>query len=352
MALSETEELELLELERERAMYSALKEDVQVPESSFQEINALRASDGSMGSKAWNALNIPAQMSRRGLQDLSDITKPSTEVTGNLSRDLAVNTPSIAFNTLSQVAPSMIDRGAILTAGAAKALKAASPLLKALRKGTGGQVEQLTGSVPGSVNAAWEDPTLIFAKGKKAASPLYEAAKTGSKEAKDLRAIKLKDEFIDTAAKLAEEGKLPPESALEGRKIVGKLLSKGGGKYTEDYLRDLKDTFDKVAKSSEQIAKADPVHQRGVFADSLRNIFPQNKYGGASAFKLAIMKALEEMGPAGKVAGAMMSPLAAGIGATAGGIASRTAMPIATNPAAAVTVRALVQKLQEKLKNK
>lgn len=319
---------------------------VNTDQGSFQEAKNVMSSDQSKTGKAWDMLNVPSQMSSRGLQGLAGMV-PQPEPTGNLPMDLIKGTPKIAADTLAEAAPSFINRTSMLLGGAAKAAKAVSPLARAVGSGVANQAEQITGSVPGSVKAAFNDPTLIFAKGKKAASPLYEAAKT-SEVAKQLSKIPEKDKFIQVADDLADKGVLPPESALEGRKIADKLLSKGGGKFQEDYLRGLRNKFDEIAKSNENIAKADPMFNRGRMAESLRNLMPQNKHGGASAFKMGIMAGLEQMGIPGKVALAAMSPAVSGAAATAGGMATRAAGPVITNSQASVSLKNLIQKLIEK----
>lgn len=314
MALSEAEELELLELEEQEAQQNQV---VQEPSSS-----------GGLLKRAWEALSVPEQMSRSGLSQLASMV-PNPEPTGNVPLDVLKGTPRIAAETLAEAVPGFISRGALLTAGVARGLKALRPVGSVIGKGLAGQLESATGSNPGSLARAWNDPTLIFAKGKQAASPLYEAGKTGSETAKNLRNIPLKEDFLDVASKLADEGKLPPETALEGRKMAGKLLSRGGGKYTEDFLRGLVEKFSSIAKSNENVSAGDVVYRRGLDASSLRKLIPQNKYGGASAFKLGVMSVL---GP--QFAG-VLSPAVHGALATVGGVASK----IATNPIAAVTAR-------------
>lgn len=319
------------EQEQQQGQQSAESQDMS---GSFPEARDLMASDASLGSKAWNALQIPSQMASRGLNAIAAAI-PEPEPTGNIPLDLVRDIPHVAVTTMAEAAPGFINRASLLTAGAAKGLQTMRPVGNVVGRGIANQWESLTGSMPGSLPAAWNDASLIFAKGKQAARPLYEAGKTGSKTAENLRKIPLKEDFINVAEKLAEKGKLPPESALEGRKIAGKLLSKGGGRYTEDYLRGLTDKFGGIAKSNESISEADRVYRRGLMAQSLRNLFPQNKYGGASAFKLAIMAALKSMGVAGQLAGAAISPATAGVTATAGGLISK----VTTNPAASVTGR-------------
>lgn len=294
--------------------------------------------DKSIGSKAWESLAVPAQTASKILGGLASHV-PEGKVTGNLPADIARGTPKILANTAAQALPGFVSRGALLTAGASKALQALRPVGSVIGQGVAGQLESATGANPGSLARAWNDPTLMFAEGKQAASPLYEAGKTGGKMAENLSKIPLKEDFLDVASKLADDGKLPPETALEGRKMASKLLSKGGGKYTEDFLRGLIDKFDTVAKSSQDISAGDATFKRGLDAASLRKLVPQNKYGGASAFKMGIMGLL---GP--QFAG-VLSPAVHGALATVGGVGAK----VATNPAASL---ALQQLYEQYVKNK
>lgn len=294
------------------------------PYASLPEVFALADSPHPI----WDALKVPSQMAERGL---APVTHGNLQIkpTGNIPWDVTKNIPSVLAESVAEAAPSFINRASILTAGVSRGLQAMRPVGSVIGKGVAGQLESATGANPGSLGRAWNDLTLIFGKGKEAASELYEAGKTGGKMAANLRNIPLKEDFLDVANKLAEAGKLPAESALEARKMAGKLLGKGGGKYTEDFLRGLVDKFDSIAKANENIAGGDTLYRRGLDAASLRKLVPQNKYGGASAFKMGIMGLL---GP--HFAG-LLSPAVHGVAATAGGLAAR----IATNPIAAVTAR-------------
>ena len=296
---------------------------------SFPETRAIALSGESPVMKAWQMLNVPSQMAQRGLQSMAEGLKPEPEITGNLVRDVAMNYPSFSADVLSKAVPGFVSRASLLTAGGAKALQALRPVGSVVGQGVAGQLESATGSNPGSLARAWNDPTLILAQGKKAAGPLYEAGKTGGEMAANLKNIPTKEQFLEVASKLADEGKLPPETALEGRKIAGKLLSKGGGKYTEDFLRGLVGKFDAIAKSSKDISAGDAAYRRGLDAASLRKLLPQNKYGGTSAFKTGIMSVL---GPSWA---GLLSPAVHGAVSTLGGLTAR----VVTSPAAAVTAR-------------
>lgn len=310
--------------------------------ASFPEVSSLLNSNKSLGGKAWDALKIPAQMSQRGLNSIAG-AMPNPEFTGNLPMDLIKHFPKVEAEIAAEAAPGFINRASIVTAGASKLLGAFGKTLSPIGRGLATQAEDWAGIRPeGSLTEAAKDASLIFAPGKKAASPMYEAAKTTGGIADKLRRIPGKAKFLRVADKLADQGALPPENALEGRKIAGKLLDKGGGVFTEDYLRGLVDKFSAIAKSNENIAAGDVAHRRGLMANAIRSIAPKNVGGRASPFKVAEAMALAHLGPLGKAVGLMFSPLALGLGATGAGIAGR----VAANPAASVAALQAFRKMQ------
>lgn len=241
-------------------------------------------------------------------------------------------------------------------------------VLKNAAKGLGAQLESASGSVPGSLNAAYNEAGLILEKGTSAAKPLYEAAKSEFPSAfKNVRGLNpfkglyKPDEIVDAAKIVLDKGgKLEPSEALTARKAVDKLLRKK--EVVADELIPLRETLDELAKASKNIAKADPMHQRGRMAESLRNVIAQNKYGGASAFKMGIYPALAGLGgfvggPVGAgigaaVASGLLSPAVQGVAATGAGIAGRNIVPIAANPASAVTALNALDRLAKSRKKK
>lgn len=308
----------------------------------------------SFMKQAWGALAKPEQMSREGLQKLASFI-PEGKITGNMPADLARGTPRILANTMAQAAPSFISRGSLLGMGAGKALGAAAPAANALRKGLFSQLESASGSVPQSLEAAYQDPSLMFAKGKEAAGPLYKAAKTEMAGDSIFKGMYRPDQIVDAAKEyLSKGGKLEPTEALMYRKALDKLLSKGS--VIKDELIPLREEADAAAKASDKIAMADPMYKRGLQAQSLRNFLPQNKYGGASAFKMGIAPALSGLGgfvggpPGAAVGGAMaagaLSPAVQGAGATGLGVANRAISPLLQNPKIASIIAAVLERLR------
>lgn len=306
--------------------YAALSPDDQKAVLAGLAQNTPPPHRGIIG-KAWDMLGR-AQPTAGAILDTVASQVPGREPTGNKFLDVAANIPKVAAETLAQTIPPSYSRTNLgLMAGSA-ALEGVAPALKVVREGLGNQADSVTGAAKGAMNAAWEDPTLIVAKGKKAAGPLYEAAKAempgasmfeGMTDAKDV--VKTGQDYI------AKGGVLEPAEALTYRKALDVLGR--SPRVMKDALIPMRETADAMAKASPNIAKADPLYQRGLQAESLRNLMPQNKYGGASAFKMGIITALEHMGITGKMLGALISPAVAGTAATVGGIASRTAQ----NPA-------------------
>lgn len=295
-------------------------------------------------SPIWNSLQVPSQMASRGLSTMAGAI-PEPEPTTSATLNFLKGTPGVLANTMAEAAPGFVSRASLLTAAAVPAVKALAPV----GRGIANAAERWSGlakKTPGILTEAANDASLIFSKGKDAASEIYQTGKTGSKIAGQLKNIPLKEDFLDVATKLAESGKLPPESAHEARKIIDALVSKGGGKYTMDYLRNARRTFDSIAKSSEGIAAGDLAFSRGLKADALRGLFPVNAGGTVSPFKTATaLGAASFLGPVGKAAIATLSsPILQGGIATGVGLASRN-----ITPALAVTMR---QAMEEYLKRR
>lgn len=284
-------------------------------------------------SGAWETLQVPSQMSRRGLDYLAGAV-PKPEPTGNLPLDLARGAPRIAAETVAEGAPKFIDRMALLMGGAGKVLDAARPLGSMAGRAIAGEAESLTGSVPGSLRGAWNDATLMFGKGKAAAGPSYELAKTQAPAYANLfEGMYKAPEIIDKAKEyIAKGGVLEPTEALIYRKAIDAVA--GSRNIVKDVLYPMRDTADAMAKESPAISEGDRLFQRALQSESLRRLVPQNKYGGSSAFKMALMAFLHKAG--GPLAAGLLSPALHGLAATGGGLAAK----IFANPAAATATGA------------
>ena len=298
--------------------------------SAAQQMGGQQPDERSLMRKGWDALAVPEQKSRDGLNMLAGMV-PKPEPTGNLGMDLLKGTPRIAAETMAEAAPSFVSRGALLAGGAAKLAGGMAPLAKPILRAIGKQGEELSGIAPkaeGALEAAYKDPTLIFAKGKKAAGAAYEAGKAELEAGANIFKGMYKPEQILDKAKdyLAKGGTFEPAEALIVRKAVDSLMK--SGRYVKDELMAIRNVVDPMAKASSNISAGDVAYQRGVKAEALRNIFPQNKYGGASGFKTALATAMAQMGPVGKTLMApLFSPITQGVVATGAGVLARGATP-------------------------
>jgi len=207
--------------------------------------------------------------------------------------------------------------------------------LKPFIKGAGAQIESMSGSKAGSLEAAYKDSGLITAPGKKAVQSLYESAKesTGGGFRQALKEIPEKKAIVEEIYQLAKKGEVTPAEALEGRKALDTIKNQ----VAKPYYDNVRTTLDKIAKVA--FAEGDAAYKKAVFAESLRNIVPQNKYGGASAFKTAIITGLEGLAQAGGIPKAIartaqlaMSPAAAGVAATGAGMVARKLSPLVNLP--------------------
>lgn len=350
------------------------------PEQAKAELARRAAKKGMVGkASAWLGKWEP--ISRSGLSQLSQMI-PKGKITGNLPADLARGMPRIIADTMTQVAPNFVSKGSLLSGAALEGLGAAAPAIKTMASGLGRQLESASGIAPraeGSLEAAYKDPTLIFSKGKEEAAPLYRAAQAemkGSNVWKGgmrngilemekggqnvFRSTPENVQIVKKALFALNRGRvLEPAEALTARKAVDALH--GSKAYSQDVLVPLRAELDAMAKESENIAKADPMFKRGVQGQALRNLLPQNKYGGASAFKMGIAPALTALGGAvggppgaatgGALAAGVLSPAVQGAAATGLGIAERSLDPMVQNPGLGSSLVAILKSMRKKKKN-
>lgn len=299
---------------------------------------AALADDRGMIRKGWDALAIPEQKSREGLQMLAGMV-PNPEPKGNLALDIIRGTPKIAADTVAEAAPDFISPASLALAGAGQVGRLAKPIIKPVLQGLGRQGESVSGVVPGALEAAYKDSSLMMGQGKKAVQKMYETAKstTGGMR-KELQTIGDKKEFVTKALNLAEEGSLTPLEALEARKELVKIKKQ----LTGPYFQYAKDKLNSIAKTV--FSGADTAYQKANMAESLRQIAPQNKYGGTSAFKMALQAMASNDGIAGKAVALGLSPFAQGTVATGAGMTARAV----TNPKAASALGAILAQRRKK----
>lgn len=313
-------------------------------DTSFGELsNLVNDPNKSNIKKTWDILTIPAQMSQRGLQGMADAV-PGYEPKGSdIIKSLVLNTPKVAANTLAKVAPGFVSRGAMATSAAMPLARGIGSVAKAIGPGIGGQLESLSGMKPGLLRKAFNDPSLILASIPQGARDAYKASGEIAKASPEVSGIARPLPLVLKLLSKAKSGIIGTDEALAGRKAIDQLWDSKS--ITEDFKNMARNTFDSIAKMQPEIKEADTAFSRGKNAAGLRQLFPQNKYGGTSAFKTAIMAGLNAMGPAGKVGMAAMSPAVMGTGATALGAASKPLGALANNPQLAVVIQQLIKNL-------
>ena len=292
---------------------------------------------------AWNALTIPEQKAREGLNVVAKMVTPKQAVTGNVVRDVVANAPKIAAESLAEVAPEFVSRESILTAGLLGGLKVAKPLVKTVGPMVARNAEALSGlehKTPGVLIDAAKSAKVLFGKSSKAAKPFYEAAKqTLPREANIFKGIVKPEKIYERARDfVAQGGKLEPVEAFIARKAASKMIK--SGKFMNDELVPFVEEMNAIAKSNELIRKGDALHAAGKKSEAIRNLLPLNKSGGASTFKTMLGATLKGASSVGA-----MSPLVQGTVATGLGVAARTAAPFVNNPALTTIGKVLTEEI-------
>lgn len=240
-----------------------------------------------------------------------------------------VGTPKRLMEIASNPTEAMFNRPFSTALDVGTAVSAAGSLARLAKPlVTAGQLESLSGAMPGSLKAAYERPGLVAGRGKKAISADYQTLKTDAgnfrqelmfkkTKAGELKALEHKD-FVNNANNAKN---LTPIEALEARKSLDKIKRT----LPPETFNSMRDKFDKVAKES--FASADKSYKDAITSESLRQILPQNKYGGTSAFKTALATTISKLaddnsGIAANVVASGFSPavqglVAAGTGAVA-----------------------------------
>lgn len=242
-----------------------------------------------------------------------------------------------------------LDIGTIATTVGAGAGRILKPIV------TAKQLESLSGAVPGTLEAVYEKPSLLFGSGKKSASAKYQTLKEGAGEFReDLMFKKTKqgpvprknEEFVNAAANAKD---LTPIEALEARKALDKLKKI----YPPETFNKLRDKFDSKAKES--FSSADKAYKDAIMSESARSILPQNKYGGTSAFKIGVQAAISKLadsdaGIVGNALAAGMSPAAQSTVAAGSGALAKSAVAIPPLVIAQIAKSLTTEKAKEFLK--
>lgn len=293
---------------------------------------------GMLG-KTWDAIGVPAQKSREGLEGITEIGKNmqnlaasktglpiGTEPTGNLARDVVANVPRIAGETLSEVAPSFVDKASILTAGAGAGIKAAGKAAGAGIKNFGGMLERGSGLGKGTLEAAYKDPKMIMDfGGKLKASKIYDELKSGATIPTHL---KTNAKVVSDAMNQMSKGNwLTAPDAFKARKAVNALMRNKSAKYPMDDLIETKKALEEMVFSS--VKEADKMYVRAIRGEQMRNISRLNKNGTTGPLSAAVMAKIPALTP-------LISPAFQGIAASASGAAAQMAPQTIMNSAAMV----------------
>ena len=167
--------------------------------------------------KAWNALDIPAEKSREGLDLLAGMV-PSAEPTGNVVRDVAMNIPRVMAESVAETAPGFINRESILTAGASKALApVVGPAAKLAAKGA----EKVKSAAKALASSAGKR-ALGFTK-KLLKTPLMK------KQADEAVELALKEKVLKALATPEEMAASAEEISKSSGKAMGEFLKEQSG---------------------------------------------------------------------------------------------------------------------------
>lgn len=302
--------------------------------------------------QGWDALAKPAEMSKEGLNQMTDLgvrgqnavaektgLPIGTEPTGNMARDIVANVPRIAGETISEVAPSFIDRTSILTAGAGMAAKGVGKVGGAVISKLAPMLEAGSGLGKGTLVAAFKDPKMIMDfGGKLKASKLYDAIKEGASVPAKLRT---NAQVVDNAIiKMAKGYTLTAPDAFKARKAVKALMK--SKQYPMDDLIKTKEGLDAMVFGS--VSKADQMYVRAIRGENMRNLARLNNSGTT--------------GPGGLAALALLPTWAKALGSPAlqGGAASLAGAAAQMNPTNIMNTGAMVgaglDRLRKKEKNR
>lgn len=305
----------------------------------------------SLFKKAVEKAYMPKEAAQRGINQLADFIPEPIEPTGNLPLDIALGAPSILSKALvkstGRVASEAVDPLSLLTAGAAKGIKYLKPGIKAVGKTIGKGLEALSGlehKTPGVLGEAVQNPGLMFSRGKEFAGKAFDVAKNALGKTASITDDVIENKgIIDKATELAKAGKLDAADAHTARKAIDSL--RGSKAISAEALTQRRKIFDAIVKANKQYEKADKLYQKAVKGEALRSLLPQNKYGGASAFKTGIASVALPISP-------LFSPLVQGLGASSLGVLKKAVSPFINSPSKAYAASAMRNILKERQKGK
>lgn len=343
----------------------------------------------NLPTQAWNALKVPEQLSEKGLGLIAGMTpefvpqsavkrfagvmaspivgpigplageiaarmgKDTSAPTGNVVMDVARGTPKVLAETARKTAPAFVSRGSILAASAGPVIKGLGTPVKYIGKKAASAIEGYQNIPKGTLAEAYRDPSVYLDKGAAVAGKAYREAKEAAgvgkeglfgeiKNLKDVSNIKL-ESVVNRALELAKDGKLNPSSAQSARKAVDEMYRSKA--YSKEAVLELRQFFDSIVKGDAGLAKADIAYQRAIKADALRQLFPLNKGGGGSPFRIFASNGLAKIPIVGKpLAFVTGSPALAGVTSAGAGMIGRSA----TDPMQRIGTSALLKAISRK----
>ena len=228
----------------------------------------------------WEDLKTPEKMSREGLTMLTDKLTPSREDIEAGKVGLGGIAARTAGETLSEVAPSFVSRGSIVAGGLLRAAPAVAKAVKPGAKWLARQAEGQSGLVNKGkelLTEAYEDPTLMFGPGIKAANKMYDDIQGGAQQIRpDFKYTAEPIKFIKKAMKAANNGSLSTDEALEARHYLDNIKDS----VTGAFYRNARGVLDYIAKAD--YSGADKAYQRAVQSEALRSLSSFNKSGTPS----------------------------------------------------------------------
>ncbi len=340
--MTEAEELELLQLERERELSQSAPS---IPSPAIEKkTTGLFGTSLGENSELLRKARIPAETSRRGLKMMTDAI-PDAETPsfwGNMGR----NTPKMLAEIGSEFSAGMLDPETAISAGTLKALPLLSKPANSIGRFVGETAEKMSGlsyRQPGVLADTVKDPGLIWGTGKQAAGKLYDKVKDSGVVREALKFVSDENPsplkpalFIRRAMQFVKDGSINPKEALKARQA----LDAAKDQFADDAFRATRDIFDKIAK--QKYKEADEVMSKAFKSDALRNFWGINKGQTPSLLKQGISLAYPMTGP-------FFSPVAQGHIAAGIGLGKGVGSAFVRNPVqSAILASPAIEKLRKK----
>jgi len=374
MALSEAEELELLQLQKSKAMATQpsaenSNQSINMPVAKFAAKQAL-----NLLPQAHPIENLPTIGGATGLALAGPAGMAAGTGVGKIAQNMigiAQGDPNAPTTAMGAALPAM---GQAALAGIAQEPKVlndipgvpqvsamASNLFSKFGKGLARATETATGVKAKDITqAAKQGLSTYFDPSMQKAQQVFGEA-LGPEGAKALK-VPVEDVFDsaltnaratakDIGSKVEAGQAVSSIDALKARQATDRIISSTPvtDKLTRRSLYDWRSKFDDIiANQNGALEDASSQYRKAVIRDKILNLTRLNKSGEPSAF--LPMLAGHAMGngiPNGVAMLAGTSPLVAGLAATAGGSALKGLNSIAKNPAARQALLQILQRIQQ-----